>query len=42
MGGMNVVPVFPSLMGEVVSTGKDECCACVSVASEWECFHWER
>ena len=34
MGKMNVVPVFPSLMSESVPTGRDECCACVSVANE--------
>ena len=42
LGEMNVVPVFPSLMSGSVSTGRDECCACVSVANEWECLHWER
>ena len=42
MGKMNVVPVFPSLMSESVSTGRNECCACVSVVDEWESFHWEK
>ena len=41
MGEINVLPLFLSLMGDV-SAGIDKYCACVSVANEWECFHWEK
>ena len=33
LGEMNVVPVFPSLMSGSVCTGRDECCARVSVVN---------